>query len=306
LLRDILRGGDPEIEHALRLIARAKPDVLVIQSFDFDLHGHALRAFADQLSVAGWPMPHHFARAPNTGRMTDVDLDEDGWTHGPRDAQGYGWFAGQGGMAVLSRFPIDDTGARDHSDVVWADLDWARLPKMNGQVAMSAEVRAVQRLSTTAHWQIPIQTAQGTIELWASHHTPPVFDGPEDRNGHRNADELRFWYKRLSTARGAFVLLGDFNLDPARGDGQSDVMVEVLDHPALQDPVPKDDEGWTATAAFGRDIGDLRVSYVLPAACLFVADSGLEWPASEGDGISRHALVWADLGLRGRCQGADG
>lgn len=251
-------------------------------------------------------MPHRFARPPNTGVMTDVDLDGDGRTHEPRDAQGYGWFAGQGGMAVLSRFPVVSDAALDHSDLIWADLPWARLPELSGQPAMTPEVTVVQRLSTTAHWQVPIKTPQGVLEVWTSHHTPPVFDGPEDRNGYRNADELRFWYRMLPTARGAFVLAGDFNLDPLRGDGQRAVMADVLSHPAVQDPRPTDASGSLATADFARDIGRLRVSYVLPAACLRVEGSGLEWPRSTGGGLSRHALVWVDLRLGSRCKGAGG
>ena len=32
-----------------------------------------------------------------------------------------------------------------------------------------------------------------TVHFLVSHPTPPVFDGPEDRNGPRNYDEIRFW-----------------------------------------------------------------------------------------------------------------
>ena len=49
------------------------------------------------------------------------------------------------------------------------------------------------RLSSKSHWDIPIQVNGETIHVLASHPTPPVFDGPEDRNGTRNFDEIRFW-----------------------------------------------------------------------------------------------------------------
>ena len=99
----------------------------------------------------------------------------------------------------------------------------------------------------------------------------------------------------------------DFNLDPSKGEGQRAAIVDMLSHPAVLDPEPTDAEGGTDTVDFGRDIGKLRVSYVLPAACIQVADSGLEWPSPRGgDRISRHALVWVDLRLDGRCQGTDG
>jgi hypothetical protein len=36
---------------------------------------------------------------------------------------------------------------------------------------------------------VPIDFDGRIIHLLASHPTPPMFDGPEDRNGMRNADE---------------------------------------------------------------------------------------------------------------------
>jgi len=49
------------------------------------------------------------------------------------------------------------------------------------------------RLSSKSHWDVPVNTPNGPLHIYASHPTPPVFDGPEDRNGLRNADEIRFW-----------------------------------------------------------------------------------------------------------------
>ena len=36
------------------------------------------------------------------------------------------------------------------------------------------------------------------IHFLVSHPTPPVFDGPEDRNGRRNHDEIRLWADYVS------------------------------------------------------------------------------------------------------------
>ncbi|MDG1431560.1 MAG: hypothetical protein P8Q23_08320, partial [Paracoccaceae bacterium] len=57
----------------------------------------------------------------------------------------------------------------------------------------------------------------------------PVFDGPEDRNGRRNADELGFWSHYLTGAMGPaptthYVLVAAANLDPFDGDGRGDAM----------------------------------------------------------------------------------
>lgn len=286
---------------AVSLITTSRPDILALQSFDYDHGGFALAALQDLLAEAGWPMPHHFARAPNSGVMSDHDLNGDGRTHDPQDAQSYGWFAGQDGMAVLSRTPFQADTAKSFTKLLWQDLDWARLPTKDGQVFPSAQAMAVQRLSSKAHWQVAVDGPHGPVTLLTSHHSTPVFDGPEDRNGLRNADELRLWHRQLEYLTGAFVLLGNFNLDPERGQGRHEVIQDLLSDPRLQDPRPasKDDP---ATARFGGAIGDLRVSYVLPARCIKVAQTGINWPdppPKPDIRWSRHGLVWVDMDLKG-------
>ncbi len=44
-----------------------------------------------------------------------------------------------------------------------------------------------------------------TLHLLASHPTPPAFDGPEDRNGRRNHDEIRFWNDYLDRAEIGYI-----------------------------------------------------------------------------------------------------
>ena len=115
LARDILTGKDKQAEAVAAVIAAAGPDVIVLQGVDYDHGLVALRALADRLVAAGAPYPHLFAWRPNTGMGTDLDMDGDGRLRGPRDAQGFGWFAGEGGMAVLSKLPLDDAAAQDFS-----------------------------------------------------------------------------------------------------------------------------------------------------------------------------------------------
>ncbi|MEX0309650.1 MAG: endonuclease/exonuclease/phosphatase family protein, partial [Tateyamaria sp.] len=227
---------------------------------------------------------------------------------GPRDAQGYGRFSGQGGMAILSRLPVDAANVQDLSDLLWVDVPEARLPVVNGAPFPSAEAQAAQRLSTTGHWIVPIQTANGPFHLMTFHASPPVFDGPEDRNGKRNHDEIRLWQHVLDgsvreVVTGPFVIAGDANLDPRDGSGLHTAIQSLLSDDRLMDVSPRGHAD-TDTVDWNDPVpGDLRVSYVLPSTHWRVIDSGVLWPtpddafASTVATASRHRVVWADLAL---------
>lgn len=325
LLRDILKGESPDVTVAANVISHVAPDILLLTGFDHDHEGAALTAFAERLTALGADYPYRFASAPNTGLATGLDLDGDGRVGSPRDAQGYGRFRGQGGMALLSRWPIEEAALQDLSTLLWRDLPGALPPDL------PAEVEAVQRLSTTAHWDVPILTpAHGAVRILAFHASPPVFDGPEDRNGRRNHDEAALWLAWLNGSLEGeppiegFVLLGDANLDPLDGDGRPGALRSLLDDPRLQDPAPRSAGGILAaqeqgganvthfgdpaldTADWDDDApGNLRVDYVLPSADWRVVGSGVFWPAPDdplaglvgnsADGVSRHRLVWVDI-----------
>ena len=322
LLRDIRAGDDAQVGAAVRLVAHVAPDVLVLTSFDYDLEGMALGAFADALAEAGHPMPFRFALRPNSGTRTGLDMDGDGTASGPADAQGFGYFAGDGGLAILSTLPIDADRAQDFSGVLWADLPGARLPKVNGAPFPSAEAQAIQRLSSSGHWAVPVALSDGPpLTLLVYSATPPVFDGPEDRNGLRNADETRFWSLYLDGHFGpvpeSFAIIGKSNLDPVDGEGHHDAMTDLLAHPLMQDPAPRSAGGAAAadpghagdpaldTADWDDPPGNLRVSYILPSRDWQVMDAGVLWPApgspedaslgSDVEAAGPHRLVWVDL-----------
>lgn len=303
LLRDI-RKGDPQVLAAAQVIAAVRPDVIVLTGLDWDHDGLALAAFAKVLEGAGHAMPHRFAARPNGGMPTGLDLDGDGRMGGADDAQGWGQFSGQNGMAVLSRLPIGTV--TDHSAILWRDLFGNLMP------VLPPEMAGMQRLSSTAHWNVPVLTSQGPLHLLAWSATPPVFDGPEDRNGLRNHDEAAFWLHHLPDA--PFVLLGNPNLDLADGDGRPQAMAALLDH--AQDPQPRgafqpEQAGANAshqgdpaldTAVYdAAQPGNLRVDYVWPAKGLRVTASGVIWPAPDDplapavEAASNHRLVWVDI-----------
>ncbi|MEL7166716.1 MAG: endonuclease/exonuclease/phosphatase family protein [Pseudomonadota bacterium] len=303
LLRDLVRGKDAQIAAVLQVIAAGDADVLALQSFDYDLTGEALSRFA---AAAGYP--HAFALRPNTGLATGLDMDGDGRFGGPRDAQGYGRFTGQGGMAVLSRFPILADRVQDLSALLWEDVPDALLPEWDGAPFPSAEARAAQRLPTTGHWIVPVDLPGGVAEVMVFHASPPVFDGPEDRNGKRNHDEIVLWQHvldgRVGTApAGPFVLAGDANLDPVDGEGIKAAIDRLLQDPRLQDARPEGHAGTDTVDWSGIGLGDMRVSYIFASTHWRIADSGVLWPGPDEalsevvDTASRHRLVWVDLAL---------
>lgn len=311
LVQDLDRGEDPQIAAIVRVMAKLDADVILLTSVDYDRGGVALRLLADRLAAAGVDYPHRFAFRPNTGAQTGFDLDGNGRPGDARDAQGFGLFSGQGGMAVLSRVPVDEGGARDFSGFLWRDLP-------GGLSDDPPELAAMQRLATTGFWDVPVETASGPLHLLAWHATPPVFDGPEDRNGRRNHDEAAFWRQFLEGAlpmippEGPFVLIGDGNLDPADGDGLRDGIGTLLAHPALQDPAPKGQQDRTDPGQAGDarldtvlypDLGGLRLDYVLPSNGLVITGAGVLWPATDDPALgdltaaSRHFPVWVDIAL---------
>ena len=224
-------------------------------------------------------------------------------------------------MAVLSRFPIDRGAVRTFRLFRWADMPGNLIPTD----FYSPAERAALRLSSKSHWDLPIRIGRRTVHFLVSHPTPPTFDGPEDRNGRRNHDEIRFWADYVAGGRAAsyvhddrgrrgglpkgasFVIAGDQNADPLDGDSVDQAVDQLLDSKRVQDPLPTSAGGPEAAARQGgantthrgdprfdtADFndspapGNLRADYVLPSRRgLRVADAGVFWPVPS-DPLSR-------------------
>ncbi|NVO56778.1 endonuclease/exonuclease/phosphatase family protein [Rhodobacteraceae bacterium B1Z28] len=306
LLRDI-RRDDPQVQAVVDVLVATQPDIVALQGIDWDMDSLAMIALSEKLRLAGLNYPHRFSAQPNSGMETGLDLDGDGRTQGPGDAQGWGQFTGQGGLAVLSRYKIHRSDIRDYSTLIWRDLPGAELPTANDDPYPSEQAQEIQRLSSTAHWVVPVATPIGRLNLMTFHASPPVFDGLEDRNGLRNRDEIRFWSLLLDgdlgpSPKGQFVIAADANQDPNQGEGHKDAIRGLLADPRLQDPQPKDSTGDTTTVQW-KAVGDLRVDYVLPSADLRIQNAGVFWPDQDAalrdsaQRASRHRLVWVDVSV---------
>lgn len=323
LNRDLSEPGDEQAQKVAAILQRVRPDIVLLNEFDHDPEGRALAGFkAHYLGVGQHgeePIhyPYHFAAAVNTGVPSGVDLNGDGKITPGNDSFGWGEFPGQYGMVVLSRFPIEGENVRTFRTFLWKDMPGALLPvdPESGADYYSVEALAVFRLSSKSHWDLPIRIGDRTVHLLASHPTPPVFDGPEDRNGRRNHDEIRFWADYLTTeaagyihddlgrtgglAEGAsFLIMGDMNADPLDGDSVNQAIRLLLGHPRVAGDLNPASEGAVEAAerqgranvgqkgnpAFDTAdfpdarSGNLRVDHVLPSRDLEVSGRGVFWP----------------------------
>ena len=282
-LRDALTGRADDISAAQAAIDALDADIIVLGGMDYDATGAALAAFN-----AGLARPYAFALALPTlaGVGSGFDLDGNGKMGEARDALAYGRFRGEGGMAVLSRLAIAADQSRDFTGFLWADLPDARLPPMPQGAAL------ILPLSSSGHHDTAVSLPDGRmLHLLSWHGTTPAFDGAEDRNGKRNYDETAFWLALLdhrlpfAPPEPPFILLGQANADPDKGDGDAGAIKALLADARLQSPLSGD------TSDYGGDLGPLRVAYILPSADLRITASGME-PAPKG---ARHKLLWVDL-----------
>jgi Endonuclease/Exonuclease/phosphatase family len=334
LIIDLSAPGNDQADTVAEIIQRTRPDVLLINEFDFDDQGPGGSSRAGQLfqdnylsvphgDAAPIVYPYRFIAPSNTGIPSGFDLNNDGAVGGPDDAFGFGFFPGQFGMAVYSMFPIDVDEIRTFQRFLWKDMPGALLPDDPNTPApadwYSPEELEVFRLSSKSHWDVPLQIGSTTVHFLVSHPTPPVFDGPEDRNGTRNHDEIRFWadYIQPSSAEyivddqgnegglkpgELFVIAGDQNSDPFDGDSIPGSAQLLLDHPLINDTVTPQSEGAVEQAAAqgGANLthvgdprfdtadfldvpgpGNLRADYVLPRKNMKILDAEVFWPTSD-------------------------
>jgi hypothetical protein len=315
-----LRKDDPAARKIAAVIQHQRPDLLLLNEFDYDTEGLAADLFQEnylakpQFGQNPVTYRYRYFAPVNTGVPSGFDLNKDGKTGGD-DAFGFGKHPGQYGMLVLSQFPIDRRSVRTFRKFLWKDMPRALEPvNADGTPWYSAEAWNVFRLSSKSHWDVPVDTPHGTLHFLVSHPTPPVFDGPEDRNGRRNHDEIRFWGEYVWNRgnqwivddlgqRGGlqenqrFVIAGDLNADPADGDGIPGTIVELLENPmVLRMATPRSEGAVEAaltdgganlahrgahhhdTGSFGPKVGNLRLDYVLPSVGWQVLDKGVFWP----------------------------
>jgi len=273
--------ADPNVDDQYRrqaknvaeVVQRIAPDVLLVNEFDPLDNTDApvgpeelLRDNFLEVSQNGaTPIdyPYAFIAPSNTGVATGKDLNNNGGavtTPGALgygdDAFGFGAFPGQFGMVVFSKYPILVDQVRTFQLFKWKDMPGNLIPTP----FYSQDEVEILRLSSKSHWDVPIQIAGKVVHFLVSHPTPPVFDGPEDRNGRRNYDEIRFWADYISPGqsryiyddkgvRGGlkpgelFVIAGDQNSDPLDGDSIPGAIQQLIKHPLVNTKVTPSSAG---------------------------------------------------------------
>src|SRR5215216_1417815 len=101
-----------QIRNVAEVIQRERPDVLLINEFDYDPAAVDLfrRNFLEVSQNGAAPIhyPYAFVAPSNTGIPSGMDFSNDGVIGGPNDAYGFGFFPGQFGMVVYSKYPIEN------------------------------------------------------------------------------------------------------------------------------------------------------------------------------------------------------
>ncbi|WP_404786992.1 phytase [Altericista sp. CCNU0014] len=342
LLTDLSTPNNAQAKAVAEIIQRNNPDVLLINEFDY-VSGNPLQVVQllqqnylgiSQNGATPVNYPYVYIAPSNTGIASGFDLNNNGaavTTPGTAgygdDSFGFGNFPGQFGMLLLSKYEIDTTNIRTFQNFLWKDMPGNLLANdptvdnpatavnenLNGFYS-PAEIE-VLRLSSKSHWDVPIKVNGQTVHLLLSHPTPPTFDGPEDRNGKRNADEIRFWADYITPDRGnyiyddkgktggldngsSFVIMGDQNADPVDGDSYNNAIRQLLLNPNintnsiptstgavqqadLQKGANLTQKGNPAfdTADFADTApGNLRTDYILPSTDLQISNSAVDWP----------------------------
>ncbi|XKH57727.1 endonuclease/exonuclease/phosphatase family protein [Citricoccus nitrophenolicus] len=312
LTEDLSTPGDEQGQQVAETVQRTAPDVVLLTDVDVDGGEELAQSFrTNYLAVGtggqqGIDYPYMYVAEVNNGVDTGADLDNDGVIGGPGDAFGPGEFAGQHGMVLYSKHPLDTEGIRTFQELPWDSMPGNAIP----EDTFSDLERSVLRLSSTSHWDIPVQVGDQTVHVLAAR---PDDAGDGFGGAERHHDEMRLWADYVSGDPAdsgyivddegqsggldegeSFILAGEFG--PLTGtalheEEHPSIIAGLLESEAIQDPEPTsrgagvltEDEHPMATEVVGREGGDWTVArsdYLLPSSSLTTAASGVFWPQS--------------------------
>ncbi|MEZ8104640.1 MULTISPECIES: endonuclease/exonuclease/phosphatase family protein [Vibrio] len=292
-----------------------------------------------------------------------TDADKGSYTYA-NDSWGFGQYHGQYAFALMSQYEIDKDNIRTFQSFKWKDMPGETNPTItdcDGDPAIPAGMACGDKWYTDAAWAekpmssknhvdapIIITKEDGTeekIHLLLSHPTPPIFDKLTTNNKMLNRAEIDFWvdyvggnanyiYDDKGVTGGLesgahFIVMGDLNADPLKGDGDLTAINALMDHDKVNrlatfGPLAPASLGGPECLALGEckeanwdtpnpdqvtSTSGLRLDHVIPSANLNITESGVHWPATfesgrllvnderVGNGNSKaissdHRLVW--------------
>lgn len=320
LASELSAPGSVQAQRVAETVQRAAPDVVLLTDFDVDSGDAAAHSFrTNYLAVGtggqeGIDYPYVYTSEVNNGVDTGADLDNDGVIGGAGDSFGPGEFAGQHGMVLFSRHPLDTEGIRTFRDLRWDTMPGNAIP--DGRYTELEQ--SVLRLSSTAHWDIPVKVAGRTVHILAAQ---PVDPASGTSAAERHHDEMRFWADYIAgdaqyleddagrsggLAEGSdFVLVGDFGPHTGQGldEDHPSAISTLVESEAVHDPVPEsagaramgaDQATATRVSRVDEGLQLVRSDYVLPSAGLATTASGVFWPADGQLGSHLTRLTKAD------------
>jgi hypothetical protein len=342
-LTHALQNDHPQIRNIAEIIQQVNPDIILLNEFDrvddsasnidYFLTKYLGKSQGSQLAIT---YPYFYQGTVNTGVKVNHDLNHDGKSNQRSiDAHGFGYFIGHYGMVLLSKYPIDVKAIRTFQKFKWHHMPNALKPidPKTKQPWYTEDTWKALRLSSKSHWDIPININDEIVHILASHPTPPVFDGPENRNGNRNHDEIRFWFDYINTKQGEyiyddnhqkgalkanqrFIIIGDQNASSVEGEAimtkKSQGIIALLNSDKIQDSLPaslggQNHSSGNINAMHHTAYWGMRADYVLPSTFGFIVKkSGVFWPQQNEDtyrliknrqASSDHRLVWVDVEL---------
>jgi len=255
LLAD-LSTDDPQAQAIAEIVQRIRPDVLVIDEFDYDYDNPGVGADLFRTEYLGMSQapdveaieyPHMYLAPNNNGIPSGHDLDRSGGAGGPEDALGYGHFEGQYGSVLYSKYPIRSDEVRTFTGFLWKSMPGAALPTIPNSMDPWYTDAALEDLPLASNhfWDVPIEIGDRVVHVLTSHARPPTFDGDEKRKARRNHDQIRFWADYIAPGAGTyiyddsgvrcglpegshFVIMGDQNADPEDGSSFEDAILQLL------------------------------------------------------------------------------
>ena len=195
LVADLSTPDDPQAATVAEIIQRTRPDVLLLNEFDFVPERGGRRPVPGQLPRGGPqrrpadPLPLRVHRAvqhrhPERSRPRQqrhpsvVATTRSGSATSPATSA---WPSSASTRSTTStRGPSRSSAGRTCPDAMLPDdpatdapADW-----------YSPEELEVVRLSSKSHWDLPIRIGHKTVHFLVSHPTPPVFDGARGPQRH--------------------------------------------------------------------------------------------------------------------------